>query len=44
MAKCTINKNLSAVVSLDAFAEGVNFSIDSKMVDDLDYLFEGYIK
>jgi len=36
--------HLSAVVSLDAFAEGVNFSIDSKMVDDLDYLFEGYIK
>jgi len=36
--------NLNAIVLLDVFAEGVNFSIDSRMVDDLDYLFEGYIK
>ena len=40
----TKDSNLKAVVVLDHFANGVNFSIDSKMVDDLSYLFEGYIK
>jgi len=40
----TKDSNLKAVVVLDHFAKGVNFSIDSKMVDDLYYLFEGYIK
>jgi hypothetical protein len=39
----TKDSNLKAVVVLDHFAKGVNFSIDSKMVDDLYYLFEGYI-
>ena len=34
---------LNAVVVLDIFAAGVNFSIDSRMVDDLDYLFKGYL-
>lgn len=33
---------LNAVVVLDIFADSVNFSIDSRMVDDLDYLFKGY--
>jgi hypothetical protein len=33
---------LNAVVVLDFFAASVNFSIDSRMVDDLDYLFKGY--
>jgi hypothetical protein len=36
--------NLNALVVLDIFADSVNFSIDSRMVDDLDYLFKGYIK
>jgi hypothetical protein len=36
--------NLNAVVVLDIFADSVNFSIDSRMVDDLDYLFKGYLK
>ena len=40
----TKDSNLKAVVVLDHFAKGVNFSIDSKMVDDMYYLFEGYIK
>jgi hypothetical protein len=40
----TKDSNLKAVVVLDYFAKIVNFSIDSKMVDDLYYLFEGYIK
>jgi hypothetical protein len=35
---------LNAVVVLDIFADSVNFSIDSRMVDDLDYLFKGYFK
>lgn len=39
----TKDSNLKAVVVLDYFAKIVNFSIDSKMVDDLHYLFEGYI-
>lgn len=39
----TKDSNLKAVVVLDYFATIVNFSIDSKMVDDLNYLFEGYI-
>ncbi len=39
----TKDSNLMAVVVLDYFAKIVNFSIDSKMVDDLYYLFEGYI-
>ena len=39
----TKDSNLKAVVVLDHFAKGVNFSIDSKMIDDLYYLFEGYI-
>jgi len=39
----TKDSNLKAVAVLDYFAKGVNFSIDSKMVDDLYYLFEGYI-
>lgn len=40
----TKDSNPKAVVVLDYFAKIVNFSIDSKMVDDLNYLFEGYIK
>jgi hypothetical protein len=40
----TKDSNLKAVVVLDHFAQGVNFSINSKMVDDLYYLFEGYIR
>ena len=40
----TKDSNLQAVVVLDHFAKGVNFSINSKMVDDLSYLFEGYIR
>lgn len=40
----TKDSNLKAVVVLDYFAQIVNFSIDSKMVDDLHYLFEGYIR
>ena len=36
--------NLNALVVLDVFADSVNFSIDSRMVDDLDYLFKGYFK
>jgi hypothetical protein len=36
--------NLNAVVVLDIFADSVNFSIDSRMVGDLDYLFKGYLK
>ena len=40
----TKDSNLKAVAVLDHFAEGVNFSIDSKMVDDMHYLFEGHIK
>jgi hypothetical protein len=40
----TKDSNLKAVAVLDYFAKGVNFSIDSKMVDDLYYLFDGYIK
>jgi hypothetical protein len=39
----TKDANLKAIVVLDYFAKGVNFSINSKMVDDLYYLFEGYI-
>ncbi len=39
----TKDSNLKAVAVLDHFAEGVNFSIDSKMVDDMHYLFEGHI-
>ena len=35
---------LNALVVLDIFAGSVNFSIDSRMVDDLDYLFKGYLK
>ena len=35
---------LNALVVLDIFAESVNFSIDSRMADDLDYLFKGYLK
>jgi hypothetical protein len=35
--------NLKALVVLDHFAQSVNFSIDSRMVDNLNYLFEGYI-
>jgi hypothetical protein len=34
--------NLNALVVLDVFADSVNFSIDRRMVDDLDYLFKGY--
>jgi hypothetical protein len=37
------DSNLKAVVVLDYFAKGINFSIDSKMVDDLDYLLAGRI-
>jgi hypothetical protein len=33
---------LNAVVVLDIFADSVNFSIDSRMMADLDYLFKGY--
>ena len=33
---------LKAVIVLDIFADSVNFSIDSRMVDELDYLFKGY--
>jgi hypothetical protein len=40
----TKDSNLKAVVVLDYFAKIVNFSIDSKMVDDLYYLFEGYFR
>jgi hypothetical protein len=36
--------NLNAVVVLDVFADSVNFSIDMKMANDLDYLFKGYFK
>lgn len=36
--------NLNALIVLDIFAGSVNFSIDSRMVDDLDYLFKGYLK
>jgi hypothetical protein len=36
--------NLNALVVLDIFADSVNFSIDSRMVNDLDYLFKGYLK
>ena len=35
---------LKAVIVLDIFADSVNFSIDSRMVNDLDYLFKGYFK
>jgi heterodisulfide reductase subunit C len=35
---------LNALIVLDIFADSVNFSIDSHMVDDLDYLFRGYLK
>ena len=35
---------LKAVIVLDIFADSVNFSIDSRMVDELDYLFKGYFK
>jgi hypothetical protein len=31
--------NLNAVVLLDVFSTNVRFSIDSQMLDDLDYLF-----
>jgi hypothetical protein len=34
--------SLNAVVVLDIFADSVNFSIDRRMADDLDYLFKGY--
>ena len=40
----TKDANLNAIVVLDYFAKGVNLSIDSRAVDDLCYLFEGYIK
>lgn len=36
--------NLDALIVLDYFAQIVNFSIDSKMVDKFYYLFEGYIR
>ena len=36
--------SLNAVVVLDVFADSVNFSIERRMVDDLDYLFKGYFK
>ena len=36
--------NLNALIVLDIFAGSVNFSIDSQMADDLEYLFKGYIK
>lgn len=36
--------NLNALVVLDIFADSVNFSIDRRMADDLDYLFKGYLK
>lgn len=36
--------SLNAVVVLDVFADSVNFSIDSRMADDLDYLFKGYFE
>lgn len=36
--------NINALVVLDIFANSVNLSIDSRMVDDLDYLFKGYFK
>lgn len=36
--------NLNALVVLDVFADSVNFSIDSRMADDLDYLFKGYFE
>jgi hypothetical protein len=36
--------NLNAVVVLDVFADSVNFSIDMRMANDLDYLFKGYFK
>jgi hypothetical protein len=36
--------NLEALIVLDYFAQIVNFTIDSKMVDKLHYLFEGTIK
>jgi heterodisulfide reductase subunit C len=36
--------SLNAVVVLDVFADSVNFSIEKRMVDDLDYLFKGYFK
>ncbi len=39
----TKDSNLKAVVVLDYFAKGINFSIDSKMVDDLDYMLAGRI-
>ncbi|KQC09513.1 MAG: hypothetical protein APR62_14085 [Smithella sp. SDB] len=34
--------SLNAIVVLDVFADSVNFSIDGRMADDLDYLFKGY--
>ena len=40
----TKDANLNAIVVLDYFASGVNLSIDGQAVDDLCYLFEGYIK
>ena len=36
--------NLNALIVLDIFAGSVNFSIDSQMADDLEYLFKGYLK
>lgn len=36
--------NLNAVVLLDIFADSINFSIDRRMANDLDYLFKGYFE
>ncbi len=36
--------SLNALVVLDIFADSVNFSIESRMADGLDYLFKGFLK
>ena len=36
--------NLNAVVLLDIFADSINFSIDRRMANDLDYLVKGYFE
>jgi heterodisulfide reductase subunit C len=36
--------SLNAVVLLDIFADSVNFSMDGRMANDLEYLFKGYFE